>query len=458
MAGRPAENREVQLTFIGGGSRNWAPGIMADLALCPQLSGELVLYDIDYAAARQNVELARGIFDHPDARTSFAVRAEEKLEDALKGADLVMIAIQPGPITMMADDIDIPKKYGILHTVGDTAGPAGLVRALRCIPIYLDYAEAVMSNCPDAWVMNCTNPMAVCVGALYAVAPEIKAFGYCHEVFHTQRHLADLVEEHFDVESCDRREIRIHSCGVNHFTVATSATWRGEPLFPLLYERMSEGGFFADRTALATVRVEKERWFETDHLVAYDLLRRFGVFGAAGDRHLVEFVPWYLGSREALHRWGVVCTPSRFRLEKHDHQREGKPTPPEHLEPSGGENLEQFLALLGLGDLDTSTNIPNRGQIPGLTDGAVLESNVRFRRDALEPLAADPLPAMANALQQRIVHIHNATLEAGILRDKDTAVQALLMDPLVRLSTDRAVELLDEMMEATRELLPGWDL
>ena len=194
-----------------------------------------------------------------------------------------------------------------------------------------------------------------------------------------------------------------------------------------------------------------------ERLVAYEFLRRFGVFGAAGDRHLVEFVPWFLPDEAPLHRWGVVATPSSYRVESHAARRsEDEWAVPERLEPSGGQNVEQILALLGLGDLEATTNIPNRGQVPGLPLGAVLESNVRFRRDEVEALAAEELPAGMQGLQRRVIAVQQTTVQAACERDRDLAFQALLCDPLVSIPTDRAWAMFEEMLSATDEMLPGW--
>ncbi len=446
---------EIKIACIGGGSRAWVPELMTDLALRDDVRGHITLYDISYAAARENVRRGEMLFSHPDARTSFTVSAHRKIGPALKGADFVLIAIQPGPITMMASDLDVAARYGVLHTVGDTAGPAGTVRALRTIPMYVEFAHAVMQHCPDAWVLNCTNPMALCVATLYAVEPRIKAFGYCHEVFHTQTHLArDIVPKHFDVPAPARQEIRVEVAGVNHFTLARAATWQGHDLFPFLYERMEEKGFFADRTEQARQRKANGEWFWYDRLIAYDFLRRFGVFGASGDRHLVEFVPWYIRNEETLDRWGVVMTPSSYRLRK----REAPAGPPERLKRSDSEVSVQIAALAGLGDLDTNSNIPNRGQVPDLPLGAVIESNVRFRLNALEAPAIGPFPDVVNGLQRQIVEVHRATLQAGLTCDRDLAFQAILHDPLTMLSTDAAWAMFNEMLLATKSLLPGWDL
>ncbi len=455
MPRNKTELRELRIACIGGGSRGWVPELMTDLALRDDVTGHISLYDISYAAARENVRRGELMFAHPDARASFTVSAHHKIGPALKGADFVLIAIQPGPVTMMASDIDVAARYGVLHTVGDTAGPAGTVRALRTIPMYVEFALAIMQHCPDAWVMNCTNPMALCVATLYAVEPRIKAFGYCHEVFHTQRHLAhDIVPAHFDVQAPARQEINVEVAGVNHFTLARAATWRGHDLIPFLRQRMAEKGFFADRTEVARAWKANGEWFRYERLIAYDFLRRFGVFGASGDRHLVEFVPWYIGDEGTLHRWGVVVTPSSYRLRK----RQMALDPPERLKPTDSEVTQQIAALAGLGDLDTNSNLPNRGQVPDLPRGAVIESNVRFRLNALEPRTIGPFPDAVNGMQRRIVEVHRATLEAGLTRDRDLAFQAILHDPLTMLSTDAAWKMFNEMLRATKDLLPGWKL
>lgn len=145
---------DIKIAYIGGGSRYWAKMVMTDLALCPHLTGEIALYDIDHRAALANVERAKAIYSHPDARTTFEVHAHRTAETALQDADFVFLSILPGPMQMFANDIDIPAKHGILQTVGDTTGPGGISRALRTVPIYVDYAHQIMELCPQAWVIN----------------------------------------------------------------------------------------------------------------------------------------------------------------------------------------------------------------------------------------------------------------------------------------------------------------
>ncbi len=456
---------EIKIAYIGGGSRYWAQMVMTDLALCPHLTGQIALYDIDYEAAARNVKRAEAIYGHPEAQTTFDVEAYRDVEPVLADADFVILSILPGPMQMFANDLDIPKKYGVLQTVGDTTGPGGISRALRSVPIYLDYAHQIMTHCPDAWVINYTNPMTLCTSALYVAEPEIQAFGCCHEVFGTQRMLAELVARYWDAPTPPRAEIKTDVAGVNHFTFATEATWRGRDLYSLLHEHMQQEGFWRDRTDWAKKAKREGRWFDSERLIAFDFLRRFGVLGAAGDRHLAEFVPWYLTSEAGLHRYGVILTPSTYRLgtwqppqnapsaDAADESRDKDAT----LIYSGEEGVPQMLALLGVEPLDTNVNFPNRGQLPDLPLGAIVETNAQFRDNSLKPIVPQPLPQGALSLVQRIVNVQQMTLEAAVARDKDLAFQALLNDPLCQIPTDCAWAMFNELLDANCAMLPNWD-
>ncbi len=454
--------REIKIAYIGGGSRFWAKLVMTDLALCSHLTGEILLYDIDYPAALDNVAYAATIFGHPDAVTTFNVRACRSPSEALKGADFVFLSILPGPMQMFANDIDIPARYGILQPVGDTTGPGGISRALRSVPIFLEYAHQIMEHCPDAWVINYTNPMTLCTAALYAAEPDIKAFGCCHEVFGTQRRLAGLVQEHLGVPRPKRREIRIDVAGINHFTFATAAWWNGIDLFPLIEGHIQQDGFWSDQTACALEWKATGQWFNSQGRVAYDFFRRFGVLGAAGDRHLVEFVPWYLRSEADLHRYGVILTPSSYRLGTWRPPHDAPPLATEQtkgtdrLERSEEEGVAQMLALLGIEPLDTNVNFPNLGQLPELPRGVIVETNVQFRQGSLSPVVPKPLPPAVMSLVRRVVDVQQMTLEAAIRKDRELAFQALLNDPLCCIAVDKAWEMFCALLEANSAMLPGW--
>ena len=178
---------ELKIAYIGGGSRGWAWGLMSDLVSAADISGKVALYDIDKKAALDNVVIGQMFNNAEGALSHWDYEATDTLEQALEGANFVVISILPGTFKEMESDVHTPEKYGIYQSVGDTAGPGGILRALRTVPMMQVIAKAVEKCCPNAWVINYTNPMTVSVKALYETFPGIKAFGCCHEVFGTQK-------------------------------------------------------------------------------------------------------------------------------------------------------------------------------------------------------------------------------------------------------------------------------
>ena len=455
---------DVKIAVIGAGGRYWCPVLLRDLALFSGLTGELRLCDL--RPPQGNARLARELLAHSGSKTNFKVRATADLRSALRGADAVIIGISPGPAAAFANDLDIPLRYGILQTVGDTTGPGGISRALRAVPLLQGFAKAIAEHAPDAWVINYTNPLTLCTAALYAEFPAIRAYGCCHEVYAAQQRLADLVAAEDGGRRPQRQAIRLDLAGVNHFTFALGARYRGRDLMPLITKDSLKRGRFDDQSAYAADNAARGAFFEHRGLIGLDLFRRFGALGAAGDRHLAEFVPWYLADGErSLHRWGVVATPAAFRLGT------WKPAPgikcapnpldipmgvPKKLVPSGEEGVLQLAALLGGGQLETNVNLPNRGQVPELPYGAVVETNAVLSHGSLAPVQGPPLPQALAALLCRIADEQQLVLQAALECDFDIALQALLMDSLCRLSTDRAAKMLREMIKANKELLPGW--
>src|SRR5688572_7226707 len=161
-------NIPLKIAYIGGGSRDWARKLMIDLALCPDLTGEVVLYDIDLEAARLNEQLGNWIHASRQSgvTSQWHYTAVSTLREALHQADFVIISIQPGPLELMRDEIALAEEYGLFYPVGDTTGAPGLIRGLRSVPIYKDFAEALAKFCPNAWIINYTNPMTICIRTL----------------------------------------------------------------------------------------------------------------------------------------------------------------------------------------------------------------------------------------------------------------------------------------------------
>ncbi len=192
--------KDLKIAYIGGGSRGWAWGLMSDLASAPDISGKVALYDIDKQAALDNMVIGNRFKDAEGALSCWDYEAVDTLEEALTGADFVVISILPGTFKEMESDVHTPEKYGIYQSVGDTSGPGGIVRALRTLPMMEVIARGVETCCPNAWVINYTNPMTLCVAMLYKEFPGIKAFGCCHEVFATKWLLSSALKEILGIE------------------------------------------------------------------------------------------------------------------------------------------------------------------------------------------------------------------------------------------------------------------
>jgi alpha-galactosidase len=453
----------MNIAYIGGGSRGWAWGLMSDLAKEPQLSGTVKLYDLDLEAARDNAVIGNRLQDRTDVVGKWRYEAVPTLEQALRGADFVIISILPGTFEEMRSDVHTPEEYGIYQSVGDTVGPGGIVRALRTVPMFAEIAEQIRLHAPGAWVINYTNPMSVCVRTLYAVFPGIKAIGCCHEVFGTQRLLADMLRDLRGIEGVRRRDIEVNVLGINHFTWLDRAYYRGMDLMPLYAEfarKYYEEGYEGD---------EKGHWmnssFHSANRIHFDLFLRFGLIAAAGDRHLAEFMPgdWYLKDPDTVRRWKFGLTPVEWRIRNRERLREqsrrlvsGEEAFP--LKETGEEGVRMIKALVGLDTFVTNVNLPNRGQMAGLPQGAVVETNAHFGSDSVRPVLAGELPLPVNAMVARHVHNQEMTVQAALKRDKALAFKAFANDPLVRLEPRLAEELFEKMLQRTKAYLPGWDL
>ncbi|TVR13544.1 MAG: alpha-galactosidase [Planctomycetota bacterium] len=451
----------ITIAYIGGGSKHWAPVMMQDLALTPDLGGELRLYDLDLPRAQHNQAMGEGIFAHADAVSHFRVRTCETLAEALRDADIVFISILPGPMQCFANDLDIPLRYGIVQTVGDTTGPGGLSRSLRTVPIYTAFARAIAEHCPQAWVINYTNPMTVATQALTREVPELKVIGCCHEVFACRSFIGMMAAKYYDIPIKHRNEVAVNLVGLNHFTFFAGATYHGHDVWPAIaawIEQQSndQGDYWRDRTQDALAREAKGRYGSCDGLIQLDFWRRFGVFGAAGDRHLVEFVPWYIGSVERLRRWGVSVTGSAQRLDNWVPDNvDTLPEIPERLKRSKEEGIDLLECLVGNKAMVTNVNVPNRGQIPWLPQHHVVETMAQVERDRVIPHVVADFPLALQTHLRRIADTQALTLEAARSCDRDGALAALLADPLCHLDTDQALAMLDELIAANAPWLPA---
>ena len=456
--------KNVKLAYIGGGSRGWAWGLMSDLASCPDMSGDVYLYDIDFEAAKNNEIIGNKYNDAEGTKSMWTYHAAKTAEEALTGADFVIISILPGTFDEMESDVHLPEKYGIYQSVGDTSGPGGIVRAMRTIPMFEEIAENIKAYCPNAWVINYTNPMTLCVRTLYRVFPEIKAFGCCHEVFGTQRVLMTALEDICGIKVEDRSEIKVNPVSVNHFTWLTKASYRNMDLFPIykqFAEKYKETGY--------TQNLDNN-WmnnnFASSQKLKLNLFLKYGWIAAAGDRHLSEFCPgkWFLQSPECAKKWGFSLTPVSWRkedlktrLDKAAKLASGEM--PVALRNTGEEGVHQIRAILGLTEpLVTNVNIPNRGQIPNLPIGAVVETNAVFRDNSITPVFAGEVPNEIYPLVSRICAEQEMVTKAVANRDVEMIFNAFACDPLVTCTYEDARALFKEMVMNTAKYLTSYDL
>ena len=456
---------DVNITYIGGGSRGWAWRLMADMAIEDSLSGTVTLYDTNKESASNNEIIGNRLSAREDVVGKWKYKTADTLSESLKGADFVIISILPGTFDEMAIDVHAPEEYNIWQSVGDTAGPGGLVRSLRTIPMFVEIAEAIKAYSPNAWVINYTNPMSLCIKTLYKVFPEIKAFGCCHEVFGTQKILRDICQEALGLDNISRDEIHVNVLGINHFTWFSSASYQGIDLMPVYDSHI-------DKNYAQGVNDKDANWmnasFNSKNRVKFDLFKRFGWIAAAGDRHLVEFMPGnqYLNSPEEVTHWGYKLTTVDWRkeeLQKRMDKSARLVSAKEKIElkPSGEEGVKLMKALCGLERVVSNVNVPNTGkQISNLPADSIVETNAVFTRDGIRPIFAGALTDDIHKLITPHIENHETILEAAMTCNFDLALTAFMNDPLVKpkINKEQGKELLRKMINETSTYLPkGWN-
>ncbi len=435
---------QIKIAYIGGGSQGWARSLMSDLAIDERMSGTVALYDLDFEAAQRNE-----VIGNYSGNGKWRYEAVSTLKKALSGTDIVIISILPGSLDDMEIDVHLPERCGIYQSVGDTVGPGGIIRGLRAVPIFAEIARAIRDYAPESWVINYTNPMSVCTRALYKVFPGIKAIGCCHEVFGTQKLLAEMVTERLGIEVQRREDIHVNVLGINHFTWITAASYRHIDLLPIFRE-------FSSHYGESGYELEGESWrdsvFHSAHRVAFDLFETYGAIPAAGDRHLAEFLPGpYLKQPEV---WKFHLTPISFRkqdraLKRQETERFIQQQRGVAGKASGEEGVNIIAALLGLGELVTNVNMPNQGQVSNLPIQAIVETNAFITRNSVKPIFSGALPKGVEMLAARHVSNQEAVAEAGLTKDTGLAFQAFLNDPLVMIDRNDAEQLFDDMHQST---------
>lgn len=462
--GTAIDGNDMTIAYLGGGSRQWAPNFVRDMALS-ELDGEARLYDANHESAQLNARFGNWVEEEHETTGTWTYEAVEDLDAALEGADAVITSTQFDPAETFVYDLDIPQEYGIHGAVAATIGPGGVMRAMRTIPLYRKFAAAIREHCPDAWVFNFTNPVHFVTRALYDEYPDINAVGLCHEVMGTRFHLAELAEEHLGMDAT-HEDITVNVKGINHFTWIDETYCKGVDLWPLLEDLVDSEQANQEFTP---EDLEDDWVFVDNQQVTWELFRRFGMFPAAGDRHLVEYANWFLhGGEEALNRWGIKRTGSDYRA-KHWNPAESEQTTDVQawldgekefeLEPTREVFADMLEALAGGGPFITNVNMVNTGQISDIETGAVVETNALVRDNEIRPLATGGFPRQVRSMINTHVDTIETVIEASRTGDVDAAFKGFLIDPQVRtLSPDDSRDMFAELVAAEASYLSEWNL
>lgn len=442
-----------KITFIGGGSYQWIPTLFRDIAVNPQLGGcSFVMHDIH---AARNAELA-GVcrIIARKVQSTVRVETEDNLDKALAGADAVILCISTGGLDAMEHDIEIPKKYGIYQPVGDSTGPGGISRTLRNVPVVTALARKMEKICPDAWLLNLSNPMGQIVRAIQK-SSRIKVVGLCHEYMS----FMGKVQGIFGLTNW-QKETSATIAGVNHFAWITRLTINGQDGLEMLRRYIDNAEFGAPATGGNLVNLSEKLSLDQ---VKFTLLQDYGAIPYPGDRHLVEFFPHFLSAKTHYGQdFGVSLTSVQDRRTTwiaHFKQRiaewtaGGDETVPR--QPSE-ESLAPILAALFGGEPTIQpVTIPNHGQVANLPLGATVETLATFQQNQMSPHAAGVLPDPILALVHKHCVNQDLTVEGAITGNRDLVLQAMIADPLNTNGDYREIKaMLDELMEANRELLP----
>jgi alpha-galactosidase len=451
----------TRIAFVGGGSYQWTPKLLVDLALTPSLAdAEIVLEDIDPAPLPRMVELAERIGSLQGR--SWSVRATSDQRDALRGADFVVVCISTGALDSMALDIEIPARYGVKQSVGDSVGPGGINRALRNIPVLVGVARDMADVCPGATMLNLTNPMTTLTRSV-AKATGVDVVGLCHEVTGTTFQLSLLLD-------VDMRAIDPDVCGVNHLPIITALRVDGTDRLPELRSRLDDPESFGAEAFTLPASIGHEavsfggeftkQGILDQHRVKLEMLRRFGALPAAGDRHVVEFFPGFLTEESQWgKRWGVHLTTMddrrawlRHYLRELDKLFDADAIP---KTPSGEMVAPVIDSRLRDKPRRLPLNIANSGQCPDLPDDVVVESMCRVDAGGVHGTEPVRAPRLLGEYLRRVATSQELTVDAALAGDRELAFEAMLADPLAsRVDYDALWRMSNELIDATSRWLP----
>ena len=424
----------ARITMIGAGSATFARMLLGDILSYPELQDcEVVLYDIDAERLATAEGVARATAAEAGAHPTIVAKPE--LRAALDGADYVINMIAVGGHAATVIDYEVPLRHGVRQTIGDTLGIGGIFRALRSIPVMTEIGDTMAEVCPDAWLLNYTNPMAMLCWATYRGSRQKRVVGLCHSVQNTTRQLAEYVGVPFE-------ETTFLGAGVNHQAWILRFERDGENLYPLLDEVIAR-----DPEMRRKVRVE--------------MYRRLGFFPTESSEHSAEYLPWFLKHDSEIERvrldLGYYVRESEENLAEYHSVRDalaaGKTLPIEEsieYAPQIIHSLETGMARVVYG------NVENTGLIENLPRGACVEVPCAVDGSGLHPVYVGELPPQCAALNRTFLNVAELTVLAALEGRRDHIVQAAMLDPntAATLTLDGIDRLVADMLEAHADRLP----
>ena len=433
----------AKITFMGAGSTVFAKNVLGDSMLTPSLADAVIaLYDIDPERLKESRLMLDTINrNHGGKATIKSYLGMENRKEALMGANYVVNAIQVGgyePCTVT--DFEIPKKYGLKQTIGDTLGIGGIFRGLRTIPVMLDFARDMEDVCPNAWFLNYTNPMAMLTGAMLRLTG-IKTVGLCHSVQSCVPELLKGLQMTYDPK------MQWLIAGINHQAWLLSLTQDGKDLYPEVKRR-------------AAARTEKHH-----DMVRYEIMKRFGYYVTESSEHNAEYMPYFIKDKypELIGRFNIPLDeyPRRCveQIRRWGEQRDALLNNQDLTHVRSHEYASYIMEAM-------ETNVPykiggnvlNTGLITNLAKNAVVEVPCMVDAGGVTPTFVGDLPEQCAAMNRTNINVQLLTIEAARTLKKEYIYQAAMMDPHCQseLSIDDIIAMCDDLIKAHEGWLPEY--
>ena len=455
-----------KITFMGAGSTAFVRHVIGDCMCRESLrDSHVALYDISAERLKESSFILNTMnekFNENRLKITTHLGPRNR-KAALRKADFVVNAIQVGgydPSTII--DFEIPKKYGLRQSIADTLGIGGIFRALRTIPVMLDFARDIEEVAPEAWFLNYTNPMAMLTGAMLR-GTGVKTVGLCHSVQVCVRSLMQTLELDFSPERLKNIQAKI--AGINHMAWLLEMRENGKDIYPEIRK-------------LAAQRLKKwrtnppddstmEKWNVSRNQVRLAMLHHFGYYVTESSYHNAEYAPYWIKSRypEIVERMHITLDeyPRRcveqIKSWKEEYEKLKHDASHLKLEPS----IEFGSGIMDSMVTDTpykiAGNVLNNGFIPNLDPKAVVEVPCLVDGSGVHGTFVGELPAPCAALNMTNINVQLLTIEAALTQKRERIYQAAMLDPhtAAELSIDDIIKMCDEMIAAHGKMLPGYN-